>query len=445
MHRSESQYRSPRFHGVIPFKIRFTPLHSSAMMQRAGSSSGSSTDGSGEDYKSKQAAQFRKLNGHGTQNQNLSKYSSKAAQAEEYRPLLQRAQSPPRKPRSNSVSVDQYGDRTGQQNLSKFKEAADAQAKGFRPALQRAQSPHKKPRSNSVDQPGVTATHTRSSAPPTSASQLLHLIGDSKDTSETRGLLQAALEQLNAASAAQQNTAAAQAQAQLGVARLRLEAAEAEIERTQHIVHTLEAQRDDAEHTAAKARTLARKLHTENRALVAREQGRREGYETGFEHGRVIAVTREREERRRVEGQRQRQRRIAPAPSAAPVTEPQSAFIEEVPEQQPVSRVVSAPAPPPQRRDSARSVQQQPRPPSDPAPAPVVEAPPPERPPTTAATIARHQRGFTYSAPFSRPHSSSDFECQPAPGSSCASSHFGVILCHDAGIASPSTTACAEK
>ncbi|KAJ7611378.1 hypothetical protein DFH06DRAFT_167257 [Mycena polygramma] len=350
------------------------------MMQRAGSSSGSSTDGSGEDYKAAQAAQFRKLNGHGTQNQNLSKL--KAAQADQYRPPLQRAQSPPRKPRSNSVSVDQYGDRAGQQNLSKFKEAADAQAKGFRPALQRAQSPPKKPRSNSVEQPGVTVTRTRSSAPPTSASQLLHLIGDSKDTSETRGLLQAALEQLNAASAAQQNTAAAQAQAQLGVARLRLEAAEAEIERTQHIVHTLEAQRDDAEHTAAKARTLARKLHTENRALVAREQGRREGYETGFEHGRVIAVTREREERRRVEGQRQR--RIAPPPAAAPVTEPQSAFIEEVPEQQPVSRVVSAPAPPPQRRDSARSERQQQRAPSDPAPPPVVEAPPPERPPSVS-------------------------------------------------------------
>ncbi|KAJ7136271.1 hypothetical protein C8R46DRAFT_1138384 [Mycena filopes] len=39
---------------------------------------------------------------------------------------------------------------------------------------------------------------------------------------------------------------------------------------------------------------MTRKLHVEKMALLAKEQGRKRGYETRFGHGRVIAVTRER-------------------------------------------------------------------------------------------------------------------------------------------------------
>ncbi|KAJ7931895.1 hypothetical protein B0H13DRAFT_2523357 [Mycena leptocephala] len=158
-----------------------------------------------------------------------------------------------------------------------------------------------------------------------------------------------------------------------------------EIARTQGVVRALEGQRDDAEHAATKARALARKLHVENKTLVALEQGRREGYDAGFEHGKVIAVAKAQEQRRR------EQRRLAGEirrRGIAPPTEPRSAFIEEVPgeeQQQQLSRgVLDARRPPAQpearqRRetlDSVRSAQQRPQ--AEPAPVINNNQPPPQ-------------------------------------------------------------------
>ncbi|KAJ7050248.1 hypothetical protein C8F01DRAFT_1179807, partial [Mycena amicta] len=98
------------------------------------------------------------------------------------------------------------------------------------------------------------------------------------------------------------------------------------------------------ERQASHAKKVARRLRAENLALVAREKGRKEGYETGFGHGRVVAMARvERErdkqkqkqqqeqERRRVEAEEMaRRRRIeAPPPTTTTVEHPRA---EEPPE-----------------------------------------------------------------------------------------------------------------
>ncbi|KAJ7507396.1 hypothetical protein B0H11DRAFT_1656369, partial [Mycena galericulata] len=81
---------------------------------------------------------------------------------------------------------------------------------------------------------------------------------------------------------------AAQAQAELNLCKLQMEHAQEETRRTQEAVRTLEGQRDDAERAATRARAVARKLHAEKMSILAKEEGRREGYETGFGHGRMI-------------------------------------------------------------------------------------------------------------------------------------------------------------
>ncbi|KAJ7048977.1 hypothetical protein C8F01DRAFT_1187139 [Mycena amicta] len=57
-------------------------------------------------------------------------------------------------------------------------------------------------------------------------------------------------------------------------------------ENSRDVVRGLEEQRDDAERQASHAKKVARRLRAENLALVAREKGRKEGYEMGFGHGR---------------------------------------------------------------------------------------------------------------------------------------------------------------
>ncbi|KAJ7158074.1 hypothetical protein C8R46DRAFT_406140 [Mycena filopes] len=271
-------------------------------MQRPVSSSDSSVDDTGvQDFKAAQAEQFQKLKG----TQSFKEAQAEALRADPIRPM-----------------------------------------------------PSKKPRSNSVGQaPPATRTRpTQQTQTPTSAAQLLQLLGSgSKDNKDTRQLLHSALAQLdassrrlahsdaerralesaqlahatqtlNAASAMQQNAVAAQAE--LSLYRLQMEAAQQEILRAQDVVRNLEVQRDEAERAATKARTMARKLHVDKMALLAKEQGRQEGYETGFGHGRVIAVTKERRrnEQRRLEAETRR-RQMVPRPP--PPSEPRGAFIEE--------------------------------------------------------------------------------------------------------------------
>lgn len=61
--------------------------------------------------------------------------------------------------------------------------------------------------------------------------------------------------------------------------------AQREILRGQEILKDMEAQRDDAEAAAARARTTARKLKEQQLTMKAREEGRKAGYEEGLRRG----------------------------------------------------------------------------------------------------------------------------------------------------------------
>ncbi|KAJ7443979.1 hypothetical protein B0H11DRAFT_454610, partial [Mycena galericulata] len=247
---------------------------------------------------------------------------------------------------TDDTNAEQYRNEDGNSNVFKFKEA-QVQALRADP-LPRQSTPPKKPRSNANDYQ-TAASRTRSAQPqqqqmrtqtPMSAGQPQL---DNRETKDLRRLLHSALAQLDASSrrlaqsdaerralessqlaqAAQTvqtvsvvQQHAAQAQAELNLCKLQMEHAQEETRRTQEAVRTLEGQRDDAERAATRARAVARKLHAEKMSILAKEEGRREGYETGFGHGRMIAVARE---------QRRRQIEVA----SPPAREAGGAFIEE--------------------------------------------------------------------------------------------------------------------
>ena len=70
--------------------------------------------------------------------------------------------------------------------------------------------------------------------------------------------------------------------------KLQLEYAQQEIYKAQDILDSLEAQRHDAEASAAKARNVARKLKEETLVDLAREEGRRIGLQEGIARGRRL-------------------------------------------------------------------------------------------------------------------------------------------------------------
>ena len=81
---------------------------------------------------------------------------------------------------------------------------------------------------------------------------------------------------------------AARANEGLRLYKLQYENAQEEIRKAQKLIDTLEAQRADAEEVAAKARSMARRLHEERIISRAREEGRRLGLEEGLAQGRVM-------------------------------------------------------------------------------------------------------------------------------------------------------------
>ncbi|KAF8839292.1 hypothetical protein BDN67DRAFT_1070139 [Paxillus ammoniavirescens] len=85
---------------------------------------------------------------------------------------------------------------------------------------------------------------------------------------------------------AQQETI--RAQEELKLYKLQLENAQREISRAQDILKAIEAQRDEAEISAADARSRARRLNEERLIELAREQGRRLGFEEGIRRGRTM-------------------------------------------------------------------------------------------------------------------------------------------------------------
>ena len=67
---------------------------------------------------------------------------------------------------------------------------------------------------------------------------------------------------------------------------LELENAQKEIDRARENLKRTERERDEAEAAAARARAKARKLREQHIVAAAREEGRRLGFEAGFEHAR---------------------------------------------------------------------------------------------------------------------------------------------------------------
>ena len=70
------------------------------------------------------------------------------------------------------------------------------------------------------------------------------------------------------------------------VSHLELENAQKEIERARESLKRIEKERDEAEAATARARAKARKLREQQIVAAAREEGRRLGFEAGFEHAR---------------------------------------------------------------------------------------------------------------------------------------------------------------
>ncbi|KAF9235300.1 hypothetical protein BU15DRAFT_78132 [Melanogaster broomeanus] len=75
---------------------------------------------------------------------------------------------------------------------------------------------------------------------------------------------------------------------ELKLYKLQLENAQKEIFRAQDIINEVSAQRNEAEADAARARTKARQLQEEKLVMLAREEGRRQGYKEGLSIGRRV-------------------------------------------------------------------------------------------------------------------------------------------------------------
>ena len=82
---------------------------------------------------------------------------------------------------------------------------------------------------------------------------------------------------------------AARAQEELKLYKLQLDNAQKEILRAQDVLKAIEAQRDEAEAEAVSARSKARRLNEERLIELAREEGRRLGFEEGVRRGRRMS------------------------------------------------------------------------------------------------------------------------------------------------------------
>lgn len=84
--------------------------------------------------------------------------------------------------------------------------------------------------------------------------------------------------------AAQQE--AMKASQELRLYQFQLETAQTEIDRAQEALRRVQRQKEEAEESAARARTQARLLHQERVIALAREEGRKDGFEAGFKRAR---------------------------------------------------------------------------------------------------------------------------------------------------------------
>lgn len=82
---------------------------------------------------------------------------------------------------------------------------------------------------------------------------------------------------------------ATRANEELRLYKMQYENAQREIFKAQETIDQIEAERQDAEAAAARARSTARKLKEQNLIIVAREEGRLVGYQEGLATGRRMA------------------------------------------------------------------------------------------------------------------------------------------------------------
>jgi len=76
---------------------------------------------------------------------------------------------------------------------------------------------------------------------------------------------------------------------ELRMYKLQYDNAQREIFKAQELIDQIEAERQDAEAAAARARSTARKLKEQNLIIMAREEGRQLGYQEGLATGRRMA------------------------------------------------------------------------------------------------------------------------------------------------------------
>lgn len=104
-----------------------------------------------------------------------------------------------------------------------------------------------------------------------------------RKTSDALSLLRSTVE---AKMLAQQE--AARVGEELRLYKLQFENAQREIFKAQDLINRIEAQRQEAEEAAARARSTARKLKEQNLVMMARDEGRQLGYQEGLERGRSM-------------------------------------------------------------------------------------------------------------------------------------------------------------
>lgn len=132
---------------------------------------------------------------------------------------------------------------------------------------------------------------------------------------------------------------------ELRLYKIQLDAAQKEIYRAQDILNSLETQKNDAEDAARRARETARKLREEKIVLLAREEGRQQGYKEGLAQGRAVGY----EEGRNAGFSRNRSSR-SPQPRAMSAQDVPDFIVEPSPPQDPSSSSSSSssarPSPP---------------------------------------------------------------------------------------------------
>lgn len=82
---------------------------------------------------------------------------------------------------------------------------------------------------------------------------------------------------------------ATRANEELKLYKLQYDNAQKEIFKAQELIDQIEAERQEAEAAAARARSTARKLKEQNLIIMAREEGRQVGYQEGLATGRMMA------------------------------------------------------------------------------------------------------------------------------------------------------------